>query len=168
MNCTPLIFGFSLFALGFESDTNFESERMSESIDEFSDIRIIESEIQQNLDEMTKNVENMENIEVPATTTTVSSGCGPSPERDFEPVTEFSEPKVIEIEPKSKENEQIVKPIPKMAEKTKVSTGCGPSPPRELIIKSPTSKISTGTSPPPQTISTQVSKFKKFLLNTKN
>lgn len=36
----------------------------------------------------------------------------------------------------------------------KTSTGCGPSPPREIIMLS---SMSMGTSPPPQSISTQVS-----------
>lgn len=36
----------------------------------------------------------------------------------------------------------------------KISTGCGPSPPREIIMQS---SMSMGTSPPPQSISTQVS-----------
>lgn len=37
----------------------------------------------------------------------------------------------------------------------KVSTACGPSPPREVKRKVSTA-VSTGTSPPPQSISTQV------------
>lgn len=134
---------------------------MSESIDEFNDIRIIESEIQQSLDEMTKNVENMETAEVQVQQkpTTVSSGCGPSPERDIEPVTDPTEQKVEIV--KAIEIEQVVeqKPVNQAPVKTKVSTGCGPSPPREIITKSPSFKTSKGTSPPPQTISTQVSRI---------
>lgn len=61
----------------------------------------------------------------------------------------------------------------------KVSTGCGPSPPKEIVATgsgstnisraassssinniSKPKKVSTGTSPPPQNISTQVLRFK--------
>lgn len=51
----------------------------------------------------------------------------------------------------------------------KISTGCGPSPPREIpstITKEDNRKVSTGTSPPPQSISTQVNKNKHLTLFT--
>lgn len=208
--------------LGEDSDTNFEndSEKLSESVDEFSDIRVIETEIQQNLNEMTKHVEDLnEEVEEKETDTT--------PERDEEIVTEFeelvdshedikisSENQIALYDSESNENEtqtttneqfstppyeqKIINTAtasvgtdteqvsnyhdhyniptkispPRQIEGivTKVSTGCGPSPPREVeevkrpqasTIKKATS-TSTGTSPPPQNISTQVSIYRLY------
>lgn len=53
-----------------------------------------------------------------------------------------------EVQLKTESSKQIKKSI------NKTSTGCGPSPPREIQMQS---SMSMGTSPPPQSISTQVS-----------
>lgn len=55
-----------------------------------------------------------------------------------------------EVQLKIDNSKQIKKSL------SKTSTGCGPSPPREIIMQS---SMSMGTSPPPQSISTQVSFF---------
>lgn len=57
-----------------------------------------------------------------------------------------------EVQLKTESSKQIKKTL------NKTSTGCGPSPPREIIMQSSMSMgTSMGTSPPPQSISTQVS-----------
>ena len=88
---------------------------------------------------MTNSIKTQSNV-----VSKISTGCGPSPERETETLVEnFREPaRVI--------SESIEDP---QSDKIKVSTGCGPSPPRDLPK---TNQSSTGTSPPPQSISTQV------------
>uniref|UniRef100_A0AAG5DTU1 RBR-type E3 ubiquitin transferase n=1 Tax=Anopheles atroparvus TaxID=41427 RepID=A0AAG5DTU1_ANOAO len=64
-----------------------------------------------------------------------------------------------------KEKKVVATLVEKKVARAKVSTGCGPSPPREIVgepkratvpvVDRPGSKASTGTSPPPQDMSTQ-------------
>ncbi len=194
---------------GEDSDTNNDSEKLSESVDEFSDIRVIENEIQQNLDEISKNVEVFVDDEVEELEDEIQEEppTDQIPEKELEIVTDFeelvssnepevtsSENQTIENEVETISNEQKInnyeqktietattsvgtddEPVfnyhdhynipmkispPRNVEtiKTKVSTGCGPSPPRTIQSPKPVKKMSTstGTSPPPQNISTQV------------
>lgn len=58
------------------------------------------------------------------------------------------------------ENSTLINENKKSSNIQKISTGCGPSPPKEIKHyqnKKTSESISTGTSPPPQSISTQVS-----------
>lgn len=59
-------------------------------------------------------------------------------------------------------NENVFKNSEIKKSLNKISTGCGPSPPREIIMQS---SMSMGTSPPPQSISTQVSFVYRIKLN---
>ncbi|CAO1405758.1 unnamed protein product [Diamesa serratosioi] len=107
-----------------------------DSEDDFNDVKMMENEIQQNIEEMEKTFEESNRVnEVndleEAEFVRISTGCGPSPDREME---------------------EIFNQI--QATTSKTSAGCGPSPPlREIPSRS--SKISKGTSPPPQSISTQ-------------
>lgn len=102
---------------------------------------MMENEIQQNIEEMEKTLEqsnrmNEVNVDLEEDEyVRVSTGCGPSPDREIEDI--FNQ------------NQQTTTAT--------TSAGYGPSPPlREILSRS--SKISKGTSPPPQSISTQVLK----------
>lgn len=104
---------------------------------------MMENEIQQNIEEMEKTLEESNRVnEVNDLEedeyVRVSTGCGPSPDREIEEI--FNQ------------NQQATS-----TSTATTSAGCGPSPPlREILSRS--SKISKGTSPPPQSISTQVLK----------
>ena len=101
---------------------------------------MMENEIQQNIEEMEKTLEESNRVnEVndfdADEYVKISTGCGPSPDREIEQI--FNQNQITT---------------------TKTSAGCGPSPTlREVLSRS--SKISKGTSPPPQSISTQVLKY---------
>ena len=102
---------------------------------------MMENEIQQNIEEMEKTLEESNRVNEindleEDEYVRVSTGCGPSPDREIEEI--FNQ------------NQQTTSTAT-------TSAGCGSSPPlREILSRS--SKISKGTSPPPQSISTQVLK----------
>lgn len=122
-------------------DSSHDLDVEDESEDDFNDVKMMENEIQQNIEAMEKTLEESNRVnEVNDDLeedeyVRVSTGCGPSPDREIEEI--FNQ------------NQQ--------ATTSKTSAGCGPSPPlRDILSRS--SKISKGTSPPPQSISTQVLK----------
>lgn len=100
---------------------------MASEQEELNDIRLIESEIEQNINDITNSFKTKSIV-----VSKMSTRCGPSPERELTPLVErfISEP-----------NKDF---------------------PSDKI------KISTGTSPPPQSISTQVKMKIIFLLHYLN
>lgn len=122
-------------------DSSHDFDVDDESEDGFNDVKMMENEIQQNIEAMEKTLEESNRVnEVnddleEDEDVRVSTGCGPSPDREIEEIFSQSQ----------------------QATTSTTSAGCGPSPPlREILSRSP--KISKGTSPPPQSISTQVLK----------